>query len=80
MTSERFLITLNKSAMQKLKQKARRRGFEDIREYVSHLIYHHLYHSGGRPKKVLFDVIADKFASHTKESRKRLNMIKRMGV
>ncbi len=80
MASERFLVTLNKSAAQKLQQKARRRGFDDVREYVSHLIYHHLHHSGGRPKKIFFDPLAEKFASHTKESRKRLAMIKRMEV
>ena len=80
MAVERYLITLDKNLAIKLKQKARRRGFEDVREYITHLVYHHIYHGGGRPRTLVFDTIAEKFAAHTKESRKRLRTVRGLGL
>ncbi len=80
MTSAHYVITLPKTVNQKLKQKAERKGFRDIKDYIQDLLHHHAFHQGGRPRASSFDSITDKFAAHTKESRKRMLMIRRMDI
>lgn len=78
MTDERYVITLDNELAQKLKQKAKHKGFSDLKDYIYDVLQHHAYSKGGRPKGTSFDTLAEKFAQHTKESRKRLRVLRRI--
>jgi len=80
MADERYVITLGKELAQKLRQKAKRKGFKDLKDYIYDILQHHAYFKGGRPKGTSFDTLAEKFAQHTKESKKRLRVLRRIEV
>jgi hypothetical protein len=80
LVSQRYVISLNQTLANRLQQKARAKGFVNVEDYIMDVLHHHAFSHSGRPRTVSFDHLAEKFAQHTKQSRKRLLMLRRMGV
>ena len=74
MASEKIVLTMEESLVQKIKMKSQQQGFSTVQKYIYDLLHHAVYtkkHAGGRLRRKDPETeYLDKFSQPTKETYK----------
>ncbi|MEK6934122.1 MAG: hypothetical protein AABW75_04575 [Nanoarchaeota archaeon] len=83
MVAERITLAFEEPFYKKIKLKAKKQGFKDIRDYIYDVLQHRVYYQKrrGRGVKMSYDeMVMNKIAKPTAESRKRIAWAKKVGL
>ncbi len=83
MISERITLAFEDQFYKKLKQKAKKQGFKDIKDYIYDVLQHRVYYQKrrGRGVKMSYDeIVMNKISKPTAESKKRIAWAKKAGL
>ncbi|MBI2632013.1 hypothetical protein HYW75_03345 [Candidatus Pacearchaeota archaeon] len=83
MPSEKITLAFEGPFYNKIKQKAKKQGFRNVRDYIYDVLQHRVYYQKrlGRGTKMSYDeMVMNKIAKPTSESRKRIAWAKKVGL